>query len=192
MASRDEIHGRVRKKTVTDEGRPVSPALLGRPLSPYWRRSLAFCCDVVLAGFVGVAWNLAFLYLVDEYWPGLFADSDFSLLLITKEYYLRVRETADLNITIRFSKILGNFLCSAPYFVLFPWATNGWTPFKWIFRIRIARLDGQRVGFLCALERYAGLAVSGLTLGIGALQILWDHNRQASHDKLSKTVVVRM
>ncbi len=46
-------------------------------------------------------------------------------------------------------------------------------------------------GVFTVFERYAGLAVSALTLGLGALQILWDPNRQASHDKLAHTVVVR-
>ncbi|WP_167629586.1 VanZ family protein [Listeria valentina] len=41
------------------------------------------------------------------------------------------------------------------YFIIFPTITNGFTPGKWIVRIRIANVSGTRVSFWQLLGRYA-------------------------------------
>jgi len=192
MATPLHLRERVRKRTVTDERPGLAPALLGRPLAGYWRRIFAFYLDVITAGLAAVPWNYALLAWLQTRHPRIFdqvADSPF--LVLDKAVFLARRAGENVDIALHFGDLVGNFFCLAPYVILLPWITNGWTPWKWIFGIRILRLDGRRLRFADLFERYAGLAVGILTLGIGFLQILWDRNRQAAHDKLAHTVVAR-
>lgn len=78
------------------------------------------------------------------------------------------------------------------YFVGFVALMRGQTPGKWFMRIRIVRLDGRPMGWWAALERFGGYAASVVTALGGFFQILWDKNRQAMHDKIAETVVVRV
>ncbi len=78
------------------------------------------------------------------------------------------------------------------YFTGFVALMRGQTPGKWLMRIRIVRLDGRPMGWWAALERFGGYAASVVTALGGFFQILWDKNRQAMHDKIAETVVVRV
>jgi hypothetical protein len=80
---------------------------------------------------------------------------------------------------------------SGLYFTAFLVLWRGQTPGKRLMRIRVVRLDGLPVGWWAALERYGGYAAGIATGLLGFLQIFWDRNRQAIHDKISSTVVVR-
>ena len=77
------------------------------------------------------------------------------------------------------------------YFTGFVAMMRGQTPGKWLMRIRIVRLDGRPMGWWAALERFGGYAASVVTALSGFFQILWDKNRQAMHDKIAETVVVK-
>ena len=55
----------------------------------------------------------------------------------------------------------------------------------------MVRLNGQPLGLYMSLERAGGYA-AGLATGLlGFAQVWWDPNRQAIHDKVAETVVVR-
>jgi len=74
--------------------------------------------------------------------------------------------------------------------ILMPWM-KGATPGKKLMGIRVVRLDGQPVTWWHAFERAGGYA-AGLATGLlGFAQILWDPNRQAIHDRVAGTVVIR-
>jgi len=79
----------------------------------------------------------------------------------------------------------------ALYFTAFLTLWKGRTPGKRILRIRVIRLDGKPIGWWAAFERFGGYAAGLVTGLLGFLQIYWDRNRQAIHDKISETVVVR-
>ncbi len=72
--------------------------------------------------------------------------------------------------------------------ILMPWM-NGQTPGKRAVGIRVVRLDGQPVTWWHAFERAGGYAAGLATGTLGFLQIYWDPNRQAIHDKIAGTVV---
>ena len=83
----------------------------------------------------------------------------------------------------------------------FGWATlyltvflswwNGQTPGKRALGIRVVRLDGEPINWWVAFERAGGYA-AGLATGLlGFAQVYWDANRQAIHDRIVGTVVVR-
>jgi hypothetical protein len=68
---------------------------------------------------------------------------------------------------------------------------KGQTPGKRFMGIRVVRLDGKPIGWWSAFERFGGYSASVITGLLGFAQLLWDRNRQALHDKISETVVIR-
>jgi uncharacterized RDD family membrane protein YckC len=62
---------------------------------------------------------------------------------------------------------------------------------KMVLGIRVTDLDGKRLSFARATGRYFGKMVSGLTLMIGYLVQVVTARRQALHDVLAGTLVVR-
>jgi len=78
------------------------------------------------------------------------------------------------------------------YFTAFLALWKGQTPGKRILGLRVMRLDGEKIGLWAAFERFGGYAASIFTGLLGFAQIFWDKNRQALHDKISETVVVRV
>lgn len=69
-----------------------------------------------------------------------------------------------------------------------PWqATLG----KRMLGLKVVDLQGQRIGFGTSSWRNMAKGLSMLTLGVGYLMPLWDHRRQALHDKAVGCLVVR-
>jgi uncharacterized RDD family membrane protein YckC len=62
---------------------------------------------------------------------------------------------------------------------------------KRAFGMIVTDLDGRRIGFAQASGRFLGKCLSGLFLGMGFLMILRNEKRQALHDDLAKTLVIR-
>lgn len=77
------------------------------------------------------------------------------------------------------------------YFTLFVVVWGGRTPGKRLLGIRILRLDGKPIGWWVAFNRFGGYAASVFTGLLGFFEMLWDANRQALHDRIAATVVVR-
>lgn len=77
------------------------------------------------------------------------------------------------------------------YFTLFLAWWGGRTPGKYLLGIRVVRLSGEPLSLWFAFERFGGYA-AGLATGLfGFAQLYWDPNRQAIHDRVARTVVVR-
>ena len=77
------------------------------------------------------------------------------------------------------------------YFTLFLAWWGGRTPGKSLLGIRVVRLSGEPLGLWESFERFGGYA-AGLATGLlGFVQLYWDPNRQAIHDRVARTVVVR-
>ena len=79
----------------------------------------------------------------------------------------------------------------AIYFTTFLVLGKGKTPGKRMLGIRVIRLDARPIGWWIAFERFGGYFASVSTGLLGFLQIFWDRNRQALHDKAVETVVIR-
>jgi hypothetical protein len=83
----------------------------------------------------------------------------------------------------------------------FGWATlymtvvlswwKGQTVGKRLLGIRVVRLDGEPITWWTAFERVGGYAAGFATGLLGFAQVYWDANRQAIHDRIVGTVVVR-
>lgn len=83
-------------------------------------------------------------------------------------------------------------LCNPLYFVYFI-GTSGQTPGKALMRIKVISDDGKgALGYERAFLRWVGYIVSGAFFGIGWLLILVDEKHQGLHDKIARTVVVRV
>lgn len=68
---------------------------------------------------------------------------------------------------------------------------RGRTPGKRLLGIRVVRIDGDSLTTWDAFSRFGGYAASVLTGLLGFAQLLWDPNRQALHDRIAGTVVIR-
>lgn len=78
------------------------------------------------------------------------------------------------------------------YFTLLLAWWGGRTPGKRLLGIRTVRLDGRPISLWNAFERFGGYMAGVSTGMLGFLQVLWDPNRQAIHDKIAGTVVIRV
>ncbi|HEX7754947.1 MAG TPA: RDD family protein [Niabella sp.] len=62
---------------------------------------------------------------------------------------------------------------------------------KMALGLKVTSMDGRRITFLNATGRYFAKIISALILLIGYLMVLWDDKRQALHDKLAGTLVIK-
>ncbi len=85
-----------------------------------------------------------------------------------------------------FALILGWF-----YYALMESSAHQGTLGKMALGIKVTDMDGQRITFGRASGRYFGKMLSGLTLGIGYMMAGWTQRKQALHDLLADTLVVR-
>lgn len=77
------------------------------------------------------------------------------------------------------------------YFTLFLAWWTGRTPGKYLVGIRVVRLSGEPLSLWLAFERFGGYAAGIATGMFGFAQLYWDPNRQALHDRIARTVVIR-
>lgn len=77
------------------------------------------------------------------------------------------------------------------YFALMESSSRQATLGKMALGIRVTDLNGNRIGFGKATGRYFGKILSGLILGIGFLMAAFTERKQALHDMLAGTLVVR-
>jgi len=83
-----------------------------------------------------------------------------------------------------------SFGWAAVYFSVLTSIWEGQTPGKRLMGIRVLQLDGTALSVWDSFGRYGGYG-AGLATGLlGFMQVMWDPNRQAIHDKISATIVV--
>ncbi len=97
-------------------------------------------------------------------------------------------------------KIVGQLVAALIYFVVtvgYPVyfiGTRGQTPGKMAMGIKIVGIDsGQHPSFVNAfLREVIGKFLSGIFLGLGFLWIIWDEKKQGWHDKIARTIVIKV
>jgi uncharacterized RDD family membrane protein YckC len=167
----------------TSDGAPVVELAGERyEIASFWRRAGAFLLDGVFWNVV--SWPLAALLQIapdaslfptlepgeaptEEFWTA-FAQAFDVLMLYLVAYTLTV---------------------AVAQLVL---EAYGWTPGKAALGLRIVRDDGHRPGPVHALARAFTRILSAVPLLLGYLWVAWDPRRQAWHDKLAHTYVVRL
>ena len=83
------------------------------------------------------------------------------------------------------------FGLSGIYFTVFTVWWRGQTPGKRIVGERVVQLNGKPIGWWDSFNRFGGYAAGLATGTLGFLELIWDANRQAAHDKMVGTVVLR-
>jgi uncharacterized RDD family membrane protein YckC len=67
------------------------------------------------------------------------------------------------------------------------WARGGQTLGMRAWRLKLVRIDGESIGWADALKRHFAALLSLLVFGLGFVWILFDPQKLAWHDRLSKT-----
>lgn len=72
------------------------------------------------------------------------------------------------------------------------WKFRGTTIGGVVFSLKVVRLDGRPIDWATAIVRALGCFLSLAVMGLGFLWIVFDDGKQAWHDKIAGTVVVRV
>ena len=86
---------------------------------------------------------------------------------------------------------LASLIVSLGYFVYF-WTQYGATPGKMLLKLKVVTPSGALITPGQAVVRYFGQILSGLILGIGFMMAAWDEEKQALHDRIAGTRVIRV
>ncbi len=100
-------------------------------------------------------------------------------------------QVTDEPMFIHQERVLSIVWVALAYFALLTWRLRGRTAGRWIFGIRVVKLDGTPLGLWDSFGRAGGYSASFATLGLGFLEAFWHPNRQTVHDRVSSTVVIR-
>jgi len=77
------------------------------------------------------------------------------------------------------------------YFALMESSAKQATLGKMALSIKVTDLDGHRIGFGKATGRFFGKIISGMILYIGYMMAGWTAKKQALHDMMAGTLVIR-
>jgi predicted Zn finger-like uncharacterized protein len=146
------------------EPRPAAAEL--RPKAGFWLRLVALMIDGLLVLVMQIVCGLLLVMIGSD---GFEPSSSVALL------------------TQLFSMLLSLF-----YWVFFT-GYGGQTPGKMLLRLQVICTDGQPPGYGKAFYRETlGKFVSGIILGIGYLMAAFDDQKQALHDRMANTYVVKL
>ena len=138
----------------------------------FWQRLAAFAFDLIFVAMVTAGIYLVTLQM-SQYFP--------QAGLTDGPYDLRPPWPANIL----------NILFAAVYFAG-SWALWGQTPGKMALNIRVAGMDGERLGYKKAFVRLAAALAGSLLLGLGFWWFLFDRDRGCWHDKMAGSQVVKV
>jgi len=134
--------------------------------------------EVVYAGFllrlVAYIIDLACIYLT-------------AILIMLPLQYFLIETSDDMAMILMLILFLGVVL----YFPLMESSKWQATLGKRAVRIKVTDMYGQRIGFGKALGRFFGKIVSGMILYIGYIMAAFTERKQALHDLMAGTLVVK-
>jgi len=70
--------------------------------------------------------------------------------------------------------------------------STGQTPGKMVCKLRVVRVTGEPLGYSKAFLRWLCYMVSAIPLFLGYVWVAWDTHKQAWHDKIAGTCVIRL
>lgn len=103
-----------------------------------------------------------------------------------------VNRTLELKLNINTEKSFLEAVIVLVYFTASLFIFNGRTAGKRIMRLRVVSVKSERMSLWQAFERTMGYGASALEAGFGFIQVLWYENRQAVHDRIAETVVIKV
>lgn len=149
----------------------------------FFRRYFATLIDLFLITFINTFIIAGFTVL--------------STFIIGGEGLMRGRSLSETQAgMISLAQLPGFIICqliNTLYYVLMI-GKRGQTLGKMALGIKVIKTDGNtRVGYLSAfLREIIGKIVSAMIFGLGYLWMLWDSKKQTWHDKIAKTIVIRV
>jgi uncharacterized RDD family membrane protein YckC len=146
---------------------PVHPPAGAIGYAGFWRRAVAICIDSIILGII--AWPLGLLPAM-----ALMTDPDIASA---------IGKAA--------AAVVTRALLTWVYFA--GMESSGWqaTLGKKAIGLRVTDTSGARISFGRASGRFFGKLLSGLLFGLGFLMAAFTARRQALHDLLAGTLVVR-
>jgi uncharacterized RDD family membrane protein YckC len=143
-------------------------------LASFWIRLLAFIIDLVLLSFV---MDIILVILISKgIMPNIQSFDSYSKMPYSKILILQLVFYSTL--------IIYNSICEAS-------AMQG-SIGKKVCKLAVVDADGAGLTYLNAFVRSLGKIVSLFFYGAGFLSIFWSEHRQAMHDYLAKTYVVKL
>jgi len=143
----------------------------------FWRRAVAFIIDVTIINIV--------LYLIGM-----------ALVFGMAVNYLSIspRTQAEMDMiggVYSFFYFMINMIFNWLYFALFEGSSRQATPGKMLLGIKVTDLEGRRISYARATGRYWAKVISFLTLGIGFIMAGFTKRKQALHDMIASTLVMK-
>jgi uncharacterized RDD family membrane protein YckC len=154
-------------------------SLAGAPLAPFARRFWAAAIDFIILAFTNAPVTLALQYFIQQ------------KLHIGEDIYHSASGHTQVKFSMEMTLEVLWTLWLILYFGLFFRFTNGFTPGKRLFGIRVVSLSHDRLSFWQSVERGLGYGASALEGGFGFFQYFLNPNHQCAHDRLAETIVVR-
>lgn len=144
----------------------------------FWRRFLAYWVDFLILFFIGLILSSSF------------GNNPFAMLNATSLSDIEaIQKTSSSPLAS-----LSGIIISLFFYIIFWVNYDGATPGKKLMAIKIIREEGGPITYPIAFIRYIGTFISAMTLiffGLAYLWIAWDKKKQAWHDKIAGTLVVR-
>jgi len=147
----------------------------------------------------GGFWARLGAYLIDSLIVAI--PLDIVLALVGAYQTPTVTSTTDANGTVHIHwhgdvslfvlSILAGYAASWLYSALLQSSSRQATIGEGALNLIVTDLDGNRISFGRASGRYFASILSGFTLGIGYLMMLWTARKQTLHDKIAGTLVVK-
>ena len=144
----------------------------------FWRRLLAYLIDGALLGIVQMTVVLGTLLIVEPVMPNVSSPADFVVVILQFR-----RDLIDV-------APVGGALAWA-YFAILESSPMQATIGKMVLHLYVADLHGDPITFARASIRYWLKILSNLTLLIGWLMAAFTPRKQALHDLLAGTLVLR-
>jgi uncharacterized RDD family membrane protein YckC len=161
---------------VVHAGSPTTPPARPVQYAGFWMRFAALLIDRFVLAIPGVAIAAGFIVQLVMRYQNV---EDFEL----GDIWTIVRTVATLAGLI--------FLLQWLYFALMESSTKQATLGKILLGIKVTDMNGQRISFARASGRFFGKILSGLILSIGFMMAGFTEKKQALHDMLAGTLVVR-
>ena len=156
----------------------MTPAADGIRYAGFWRRSIALLVDAVLFGLLWAIVGAAYALAEDAVLQGSVFRPDGSDLSRALTLF-GVGEWVVL------------FVLVFSYFALLEALPGQGTPGKRLFGLRVADRDGKRVGIGRSVARTALKPLAAAILMVGYVMAAFTRRKQALHDVLSGSVVIR-
>jgi uncharacterized RDD family membrane protein YckC len=133
----------------------------------FWLRAVALCVDMLIISFIGS--------IPSQYMSATHFKEDSSILHL-------------IGILAVFLSVMVVSFAYAPWFHSSKWQA---TPGKLIFGLKVVNEQQQRIGFWKAFWREMAKLLSLIPLGAGYIMAAFTEKKQALHDKMCGTLVIK-